>query len=90
MNIIEGVVIDSFLLLTHREVDDSPLVAAIAGFSPMIFAALFMWWGFKVVFGEVMPLKIVILIFVGLRGFLAVMGGLIAYIVLVRVRGSIS
>ena len=87
---LTGVVIDAFLWAIHRNVDDSRLVAASSAFIPTLVTTWFMWWGFSIVYGRIIPLPVFMAVFMGLHGILKIIGGLAAYYVLRRVRGVIA
>lgn len=79
MLVITGIVVDLFLMAVRRNVGDSAVIAALAGFLPVLFTTWFMLWGLRVVFGVRMPLMTFLLIFVVLHGALSALGGVIAH-----------
>jgi hypothetical protein len=85
-SILNGILVDILLWVTRRNVDDSPLVAAFTAFTPTLVTTWFMWWGFGVVFGKIIPLFVFVAIFIGLHGILMIIGGLASYYVLKRIR----
>jgi ABC-type thiamin/hydroxymethylpyrimidine transport system permease subunit len=86
-SILTGMVVDVFLWALRRNVDDSRSVTASAAFMPTLATTWFMWWGFRVLYGQTVPLIIFVAIFMGLHGILRIVGGLAAYSILKRIRG---
>ena len=85
-SILTGIVVDVFLWALRGNVDDSRSVAASVAFMPTLATTWFMWWGFKVLYGQIIPLIVFVAIFIGLHGILRITGGLLAYFILKRIR----
>jgi hypothetical protein len=85
--ILKGIVIDIYLLIIRRGVNDSPLIAGSAAFIPHLTTTWWVLWiGYGIFFGRIIPIWIFMAVFIGLQGIVSVIGGIGGHYVLRRVR----